>query len=72
MRGKPGQRFKYRDLGSTATIVRFRAVVTLAPIRLSNLFGWLAWLLVHLPFLTGFKNRGRDHRKLTIAFIDPR
>jgi NADH dehydrogenase len=52
-----------------ATISRFRAVVTLGPLRLSGLIGWLAWLLVHLTFLTGFKNRVATIASWTIAFI---
>jgi NADH:quinone reductase (non-electrogenic) len=49
--------FRYRDLGSMATISRFSAVVSFKGIRLSGFLGWLAWLFVHLAFLTGFKNR---------------
>jgi NADH dehydrogenase len=69
LRGKPGEAFKYRDLGSMATISRFRAVVTFGPIRLSGFIGWLAWLLVHLAFLTGFKNRVATIASWTVAFI---
>ena len=49
--------FRYRDLGSMATISRFQAVVSFKGIRLSGFVGWMAWLFVHLAFLTGFKNR---------------
>jgi NADH dehydrogenase len=49
--------FKYVDLGSMATIGRFRAVVQFKRIRLSGFAGWLMWLGVHLVFLTGFRNR---------------
>jgi NADH:ubiquinone reductase (H+-translocating) len=49
--------FKYVDLGSMATIGRFRAVVEFKGIRLSGFAGWLMWLGVHLVFLTGFRNR---------------
>jgi NADH:ubiquinone reductase (H+-translocating) len=69
LRGEPGAAFKYRDLGSMATITRFRAVVTFGPIRLSGFVGWLAWLLVHLAFLTGFKNRAATIASWAIAFI---
>ncbi len=55
--GKPVVPFKYRDLGSMATISRFRAVVSFKGVRLSGFPGWLMWLVVHLTFLTGFKNR---------------
>jgi NADH dehydrogenase len=49
--------FRYIDLGSMATIGRFRAVVEFKRIRLSGFAGWLMWLCVHLVFLTGFRNR---------------
>jgi NADH:ubiquinone reductase (H+-translocating) len=49
--------FKYVDLGSMATIGRFRAVVAFKGIRLSGFAGWVMWLCVHLVFLTGFRNR---------------
>ena len=40
-----------------ATISRFRAVVSFKGLRLSGFPGWLMWLVVHITFLTGFKNR---------------
>src|SRR5215204_2111377 len=49
--------FKYVDLGSMATIGRFRAVVEFKGIRLSGFAGWVMWLAVHLVFLTGLRNR---------------
>jgi NADH dehydrogenase len=57
IRGKETKPFRYRDLGSMATISRFRAVVSFKGIRLSGFIGWLAWMFVHLAFLTGFGNR---------------
>ncbi|MFD0526263.1 hypothetical protein ACFQ1I_01740 [Kitasatospora arboriphila] len=49
--------FKYVDLGSAAYICRGRAVVKVGRIHLSGRTGWLAWLLIHLAFLTGFRSR---------------
>jgi len=57
LHGKESVPFKYRDLGSMATISRFRAIVSFKGIRLSGFVGWVVWLLVHITFLTGFKNR---------------
>ena len=57
LRGEESEPFKYRDLGSIETICRFRAIVSFKGIRLSGFTGWLIWLVVHLTFLTGFKNR---------------
>jgi NADH dehydrogenase len=55
-RGTPAA-FRYRDLGSMATVGRFRAVVSLKGLRVGGMLGWLTWLVVHITFLTGFANR---------------
>jgi NADH:ubiquinone reductase (H+-translocating) len=49
--------FKYRDLGSAAYIARGDAVVSAGPMHLSGLAGWVAWLFIHIAFLTGYRNR---------------
>jgi NADH dehydrogenase len=51
------QPFKYRDMGSAAAIGRFRAVISVGPLRLGGVFGWLGWAFIHITFLTGFANR---------------
>lgn len=61
--------FHYRDLGTMATISRFRAIATFGPIRAWGFIGWLMWLLIHIAFLTGFKNRVAVLANWTIAFI---
>jgi NADH dehydrogenase len=69
LRGKESAPFRYRDLGSMATISRFRAVASIGRLRLSGLIGWLAWLFVHLTFLTGFKNRLATLPRWAFTFI---
>ena len=59
LRGRPTKPFRYLDLGTMATISRFRAVVSIGRLRVAGFVGWLMWLVVHLAFLTGFKNRVR-------------
>ena len=49
--------FKYRDYGNLATIGRMAAVVDLGNIKFSGLFAWWFWLVAHLFFLIGFRNR---------------
>jgi NADH dehydrogenase len=49
--------FRYRDLGSMATIGRKSAVAQLGRIRLSGLVAWLLWSLAHIYFLIGYRNR---------------
>jgi NADH:ubiquinone reductase (H+-translocating) len=56
--GKPPQKpFRYFDKGSMATISRFRAVAMIGKLRLTGFIAWLMWLVVHLFYITGFKNR---------------
>jgi NADH:quinone reductase (non-electrogenic) len=57
LRGQPTRPFRYRDKGSMATIGRAAAVAVVGRFRLSGLVAWLAWLLVHIMFLIGFRNR---------------
>lgn len=49
--------FSYWDKGTLATIGRNAAVGDLGRIHLSGLIAWLAWLLIHIYFLIGFRNR---------------
>jgi NADH dehydrogenase len=57
LRGLPRAPFRYRDKGSLATIGRAAAVADIRGLRLSGVIAWLAWLLVHIFFLIGFRNR---------------
>ena len=49
--------FRYRDAGNLATIGRMAAVVDLGAVRFSGIVAWWFWLLAHLFFLVGFRNR---------------
>jgi NADH:ubiquinone reductase (H+-translocating) len=49
--------FKYKDLGSMATIGRNRAVVDLPHLKFSGFFAWFTWMFVHLISLIGFRNK---------------
>jgi NADH dehydrogenase len=67
--GKPDTPLHYRDLGSMATISRFSGVAMIGPLRLSGFLGWVLWLVVHITFLTGFKNRVSALARWTISFV---
>jgi NADH:ubiquinone reductase (H+-translocating) len=67
--GKAGGPFKYRDLGSMAAISRRRAVVSFRGIHLHGFLGWVAWLFVHLTFMTGFKNRFTTLMHWLLSFL---
>ncbi|MCC2643105.1 MAG: ndh [Nitrospira sp.] len=51
--------FRYRDRGIVATIGRAKAVAQFGPFALSGLIAWLAWCVIHVFFLIGFRNRFR-------------
>jgi NADH dehydrogenase len=49
--------FRYHDLGSAAYISRGRAVVSTGKLHFGGFPGWVAWLFIHIGFLTGWRNR---------------
>ncbi len=58
LRGEPRVPFRYKDKGSMATIGRRAAVLQMGDrLRMKGWFAWMAWLLVHILFLIGFRNR---------------
>ena len=69
LEGKEPQPFKYRDLGSMAAISRRRAIVDFHGLKLSGFLGWIMWLVVHVTFMTGFKNRFRTLLSWGMAFL---
>ena len=68
-RGAAPRAFRYRDLGSLAAVSRYYAVGERKRVRVWGLTGWLFWLVVHLTFLTGFKNRVSALFHWTISFF---
>jgi NADH:ubiquinone reductase (H+-translocating) len=54
---QPIQEFKYKDLGSMATVGRHKAVVDLPFWRFQGFFAWFVWLFVHLFAIIGMKNK---------------
>ena len=58
-RVRPSSRpaFRYRDKGNLATVGRAYAVVEFKRLRETGFFAWILWLLVHIYYLIGFRNR---------------
>ena len=54
---KPRKNFAYLDKGQMATIGRKRAIVEVKGIRFGGFVAWIAWLFIHIFYLSGFKNR---------------
>ena len=57
LEGAPRQSFGYFDKGKLATIGRKKAVVEIGKFKAGGFFAWLVWLVVHIYYLVGFKNR---------------
>jgi NADH dehydrogenase len=49
--------FKYFDKGSMATVSRFSAVAQVGKFEFGGFLAWLAWLVLHLYYLIGHRNR---------------
>jgi NADH:ubiquinone reductase (H+-translocating) len=68
--GRPSDKpFKYFDKGSMATISRFRAVASIGKVHLRGFPAWVAWLALHLLYLTAFKNRITALMHWSVSFV---
>jgi NADH dehydrogenase len=58
-RDNPADRkpFHYFDKGSMATVSRYSAVAQVGKLEFGGFIAWLAWLVLHLYYLVGHKNR---------------
>ena len=57
LRGQPREPFRYVDKGTMATIGRKAAIVQFGRWKFSGFAAWVTWLVVHIYFLIGFRNR---------------
>jgi len=57
LEGRRRTQFNYLDKGQMATIGRRRAVMQRGGYRSAGMLAWVMWLLVHIYFLSGFRNR---------------
>jgi NADH dehydrogenase len=55
--GQPRRPFVYTNFGNMATIGRHRAVGDLGWLRFKGYLAWWFWLLLHIFWLIGFRNR---------------
>lgn len=56
-RGEQLKKFAYKDKGQMATIGRRRAIVEAGRVKFAGYFAWITWLVIHIYYLIGFKNR---------------
>ena len=57
LKDEPYAEFHYFDKGNMATIGRSRAIAEIGKLHLTGWIAWMAWLLIHIFFLIGFRNR---------------
>jgi len=68
--GRPeGKPFKYFDKGNMATISRFSAVADLGRLHFGGFTGWVLWLVIHLFYLIGFKNKVSTLLHWMVSFL---
>ena len=55
--GEPRESFRYFDKGDLATIGRAAAVARIGRLKFSGFTAWIIWVVVHIAYLIGFRNR---------------
>ncbi len=55
-----------------ATVSRFSAVAKIGPLEFSGFIAWLAWLVLHLVYLVGFKTKITTLLSWTVTFLSTR
>jgi NADH dehydrogenase len=61
--------FHYHDKGSMATISRFSAVAEIGRFKFEGFIAWVLWLVVHLLYIVGFKNRVTTVLHWAVSFV---
>lgn len=69
IRGEPLRPFHYRDFGNLATIGRGSAIADIGPLKVHGLFAWLIWVVIHIFWLIGFRNRIAVMSEWAWAFV---
>lgn len=49
--------FRYVDKGNLVTVGRGNAVASIGSLKLHGFIAWLTWIIVHITYLIGFRNR---------------
>ncbi|MGQ0466859.1 MAG: NAD(P)/FAD-dependent oxidoreductase [Sporichthyaceae bacterium] len=70
LRGQPtGKEFRYFDKGSMAMVTRFHAVAKVGKIKLTGFLAWNVWLIIHLLYMVGYRNRVTAAMRWTFCFV---
>lgn len=57
LKGKSLKEYEYKDLGSMATVGKYRAVVDLPFIKFQGFFAWYVWMFLHLMLILSVRNK---------------
>ena len=57
LKNKSQKEYEYKDLGSMATIGKYRAVVDLPFIKFQGFFAWYVWMFLHLMLILSVRNK---------------
>ena len=72
-RGLDTETFKYHDKGTMATIGRGDAVMQVPMgIKLKGVLAWLGWIVLHITYLLGGRNRVQTLINLGSRYVGPR
>jgi NADH dehydrogenase len=72
-RGLDTETFKYKDKGTMATIGRGDAVLQMpVGIKLKGILAWLGWIVLHITYLLGGRNRVQTLVNLGSRYAGPR
>jgi NADH:ubiquinone reductase (H+-translocating) len=72
-RGLETETFKYKDKGTMATIGRGDAVLQMPiGLKLTGIPAWLGWIVLHIAYLLGGRNRVQTLINLGSRYIGPR
>jgi NADH dehydrogenase len=72
-RGLNTETFKYHDKGTMATIGRGDAVLQMPiGIKLKGILAWVGWIVLHITYLLGGRNRVQTLINLGSRYVGPR
>jgi NADH:ubiquinone reductase (H+-translocating) len=72
-RGLDTETFKYRDKGTMATIGRGDAVLQMpVGVKLKGILAWVGWIVLHITYLLGGRNRLQTLVNLGSRYMGPR
>jgi NADH dehydrogenase len=63
------QAFQYVNKGNMATIGRFSGIVDVGNMQFGGFVGWVLWLLVHIYYLIGFRNRFMVMMQWVVSYL---